>query len=406
MFRCLLAIAAGATLATAAGLSAWQFGEPKSLVEGALRSDDLSLSLSFVFYGAAAVALLLLPLVVSGCSIPSWVPLVGKSKTAGPAEAPKAQPHASAPILTSRDQLHDSDDVVDRVICVVNNDAITQYELDEAELYYLAETRERPSDGEARKVLRSRLLQNLIENRIQLQQAEREKVVIEDLELAEALGDIMKKLKARDEAEFESMIKTQGLTLEGVKKRLREQLMVQRVVRRKVALRISVTEQEIDRYLVENREKLETGLTFGARHILVLPDPAKGEEGWTAARLRADEIYGHLLEGQDFIELAKKYSDDPSGKDGGSLGNLKRGELAQDIEDAILRLSPGEASTPFRSPMGYHLFRLDSRDALTGDSLVQVRGQIREILYRQKYDTRLKDWLVEIKQRAIIDIRM
>ena len=355
---------------------------------------------------AATVALLLLPLVVSGCSIPSWVPLVGKSKTAAPAEAPKAQPHASAPILTSRDQLHDSDDVVDRVICVVNNDAITQYELDEAELYYLAETRERPSDGEARKVLRSRLLQNLIENRIQLQQAEREKVVVEDAELAESLGDIMKKLKAKDDTEFEAMIKTQGLTLEGVKKRLREQLMVQRVVRRKVALRISVTEQEIDKYLVENREKLETGLTFGARHILVLPDPAKGEEGWTAARLRADEIYGHLLEGQDFIELAKKHSEDPSGKDGGSLGSLKRGELAQDIEDAILRLSPGEASTPFRSPIGYHLFRLDSRDALTGDSLVQVRGQIREILYRQKYDTRLKDWLVEIKQRAIIDIRM
>jgi peptidyl-prolyl cis-trans isomerase SurA len=356
--------------------------------------------------GLAAVALLLVPLAVSGCSIPTWVPLLGKSKPAAPAEVPAARPPASAPILTSRDQLHASEDVVDRVICVVNNDAITQYELDEAELYYLAETRERPSDGEARKVLRTQLLQNLIENRIQLQQAEREKVVIEDAELAEALGDIMKKLKAKDEAEFEGMIKAQGLTLEGVKKRLREQLMVQRVVRRKVALRISVTEQEIDRYLGENREKLETGLTFAARHILVMPDPTKGEEGWTAARLRADEIYGHLLEGQDFIELARKYSDDPSGKDGGSLGNLKRGELAQDIEEAILRLSPGEASTPFRSQIGYHLFRLDSRAALTGDALVQARGQIREILYRQKYDTRLKDWLVEIKQRAIIDIRM
>jgi peptidyl-prolyl cis-trans isomerase SurA len=356
--------------------------------------------------GIAAVTLLVFPLMISGCSIPTWVPLLGKSKAATPAEAPNPQLHASAPILTSRDQLHNSEDVVDRVICVVNNDAITQYELDEAELYYLAETRDRPSDGEARKVLRTQLLQNLIENRIQLQQAEREKVVIEDPELAESLGDIMKKLKAKDEAEFEGMIKSQGLTLEGVKKRLREQLMVQRVVRRKVALRISVTEQEIDRYLTDNREKLETGLTFAARHILVMPDPATGEEGWTAARLRADEIYGHLLEGQDFIELAKKYSDDPSGKDGGSLGNLKRGELAQDIEDAILRLTPGEASTPFRSQVGYHIFRLDSRDSLTGDALVQARSQIREILYRQKYDTRLKDWLVEIKQRAIIDIRM
>jgi NADH-quinone oxidoreductase subunit N len=57
--RGVVLIAALATLATAAGLSAWQFGDNKSLVEGALRSDDLSLSLSFVFYGAGAIALLL-----------------------------------------------------------------------------------------------------------------------------------------------------------------------------------------------------------------------------------------------------------------------------------------------------------------------------------------------------------
>ncbi|MGH7413281.1 MAG: peptidylprolyl isomerase [Candidatus Rokuibacteriota bacterium] len=352
--------------------------------------------------GAATFALLLLPLLVSGCAIPSWMPLIGKDR----AQAPLPTPSASAPILTSRDQLPVSEDVVDRVIAVVNNDAITQYELDEAELYYLAETRERMSDGEARKALRARLLQNLIENRIQLQQAEREKVLVEEPELAEAVGEIMKKLKAKDEQEFEAMIKSQGLTIEGVRKRMRDQLMVQRVVRRKVALRISVTEQEIDKYLVENRGKLETGLTFEARHILVQPDPAKGEDGWTAARMKADEIYAHLLEGEDFIELAKKHSNDPSGKDGGSLGSLKRGELAAGIEEAILALPPGEASPPFRSKIGYHIFRLDSRDALTGDALAQVRGQIREILYRQKYDARLKDWLVEIKQRAIIDIRM
>jgi peptidyl-prolyl cis-trans isomerase SurA len=332
------------------------------------------------------------------------MPLIGKSKA--PEPPPTAQPPASAPILTTRDQFHSSDDVVDRVVCVVNNDAITQYELDEAELHYLAETRERMSDGEARKTLRTRLLQSLIESRIQLQQAERDKIVVDDAELNDALADLYRKVRAKDEAEFESLIKGQGLTMDGVRKRLREQLMVQRLVRRKVALRISVTEQEIDKYLIDNREKLETGLTFKARHILVAPDQTKGDEGWTAAQLKAEEIYNNLVEGQDFTELARKYSDDPSAKDGGSLGALKRGELAQEIEDAILQLSPGEASKPFRSQLGYHVFLLDSRDSLSGDALVQVRGQVREILYRQKYDARLKDWLIEIKQRAIIDIRI
>jgi peptidyl-prolyl cis-trans isomerase SurA len=351
----------------------------------------------------------LLALATAGCSmaIPSWVPLLGNKPrpNAEIAEPPKQAP-ASAPLLSSRDHIEESPDVVDRVVCVVNNDAITQYELDEAELYYLAETRERTSDGEARKALRGRLLQNLIENRIQLQQAEREKVTVDDVELAESLTDIMKKLKAKDEKELEEIIKSQGLTVDGVKKRLREQLMVQRVIRRKVALRISVTEQEIDKYLSDNREKLETGLTFSARHILMVPNPNKGEEGWIEARKKAEEVYGLLLEGQDFADMARKYSEDSSAKDGGALGAIKRGELAPDIEEAIMRLQPGEISTPFRSQVGYHLFRLDSRESLTGDGLVQVRNQIRDILYRQKYDARLKDWLVEIKQRAIIDVRM
>lgn len=352
--------------------------------------------------------LALLPLLIAGCSmIPSWVPLLGGSKPPGPAaEAPKPSPPVSAPILSSRDQLTVSPDVLDRVICVVNNDVITQYELDEGELYYLAETHEKMADGEARKALRARLLQNLIESRVQLQQAEREKIVIEDAELAENVADIRTKLKAKDDKELESIVKSQGLTMEGVKKRLREQLMIRAVIRRKVALRVSVTEQEIDKYLAENREKLETGLTFSARHILLQPDPSKGEEGWADARRRADEVYGYLLEGEDFATAAKKYSDDPSAKDGGNLGTLKRGELAPDIEAAILKLKPGEVSPPFRSQVGYHLFRLDSRETLSGEGLAQVRSQIRDILYRQKYDVRLKDWLVEIKQRAIIDIRM
>ena len=352
----------------------------------------------------------LLALATAGCSmaIPSWVPLLGSKPkpNAEVAEPPKPAAPTSAPILTSRDQIPSSDDVVDRVVCVVNNDAITQYELDEAELYYLAETREHMSDGEARKALRGRLLQNLIENRIQLQQAEREKVTVDDVELAENVADIMKKLKAKDEKEFEEIVKSQGLNVDSVKKRLREQLMVQRVIRRKVALRISVTEQEIDKYLVDNREKLETGLTFAARHILMLPDPNKGEEGWIEARKKAEEVYGLLLEGQDFAEMARKYSEDSSAKEGGALGNIKKGELAPDIEEALMRLQPGEISTPFRSQVGYHLFRLDSRESLSGDGLVQARNQIRDILYRQKYDARLKDWLVEIKQRAIIDVRM
>jgi peptidyl-prolyl cis-trans isomerase SurA len=345
---------------------------------------------------------------VAGCAMPSWVPLVGKDK---PADANAAPPEAPAQAGTSvlaakQERLPPSDDVMDRVICVVNNDAITLYELQEAEARYLFENKETAPAGEARKALRERLLGNIIEGRIQLQQAEKEKIAVEDSEISEQINEIMQKLNVKTQPEFEEMLKKEGLTLDGVKKRIREQIMVQRLARRKVALRVSVTEQEIDRYLTDNRDKLETGLSFHVRHILFLPEAGAGEEGWEAAHKKADQVYALLVEGQDFAMLAAKYSEDGSAKDGGDLGSLKRGELAADIEEAVLKLQPGEFSRPFRSQVGYHLFRLESRETLAGDALVQARNQIREILYRQKYEARLQEWLTDMKQRAIIDIRM
>lgn len=361
---------------------------------------------------SGAAGLLLIPLLAAGCSIPTWVPLLGKSKPASDAKQVAKAPEppvapAAPPLLgTKHESLVSVDGVLDRVICVVNNDAITLYELEEAEAQYIYESKEPPPDGVERKALRDKLLNVMIENRIQLQQAEKEKIVIEDSEMTDNLGEVMKKVNAKNQKEFEDILKANGLTLEGVKKRLREQLMVERVKRRKVNLRISVTEAEIDRYLTENRQKLETGLSFEARHILVLPDPGKGEDGWAEARQRTEHVYALLLEGRDFSELAKEYSQDGSGKDGGHLGKVKRGELSPDIEEAILRLQVGESSAPFRSQVGYHLFHLDAKETMAGEALVQARNQIRDILYRQKFDTRLAEWLSEIKQKAIIDVRM
>jgi len=326
-----------------------------------------------------------LALTTSGCAIPSWVPLVGKPKQAKtaaaaapaePAPAPAA-PATSAPFAAPKPAAApSSDDVMDRVICVVNNDAITLYELEEAEAHYLYETKEQMPTGDARKALRERLLGTIIENRIQLQQAERDKIVVDDVEITEQLQDIVKKVNARSQMEFEEALKAQGLTLDAVRKRIKDQIMVQRLTRRKVALRVSITEQEIDRYLEENRSKLEVGLGFEARHILFLPESGKGEEGWKGAQQKAEQVYARLREGEDFGALAKEYSEDPSGKDGGNLGALKRGELAPEIEAAILKLNPGQYSAPFRSAVGYHLFKLESKETLTGDAYAQTRNQI------------------------------
>ena len=357
--------------------------------------------------GAARLVLAAAVLVaLSGCSAPSWMPLAGKAKAPEPPPSAPPPHEVRAPILSRPAPLTD-ELVVDRVICVVNSDAVTLYELEEAEAYAVYETKQAPSTPEDRAALREKTLSSIIEKRLQLQQAERERVVVDDAEMKEQLDEIQKRLGAKNEVEFEQMVKAQGLSLDGVKKRLREQLLVERIKRRKVNLRISVTEGDIDQYLNANREKLETGLSFEARHILFVPTAGAGEDGWQAARRRGEDIYTRVMGGEEFGELAREFSDDTAtAKNGGRLGVLKRGELAPDIEKAILRLSPGEHSQPFRSEVGYHLFELESKETLAGEQLTQARNQIRDILYKQKYDVRLNEWLVEIRGKAIVERRL
>jgi peptidyl-prolyl cis-trans isomerase SurA len=353
-------------------------------------------------------ALLLLAALGGGCAVPGWVPWLGTGTPlpGPPVAATPRSPDVVQPGDVRVRTMTVDDAVADRVIAVVNNDAITLGELQETVVAYRQESRQRggPSDTDLAK----QLLPKLIDNRLQLQEADRDKIVVEEAEVNDELSERVKTTYgAKSLEEFERLLKEQGVTLEAVKKRLRDSLRVQKVIRRRVALRVSVTDQEIAQYLEENRAKLETGLSYHAAHILVVPEEGQADDvAWESARIKAEVIRTQLADGADFAAMARQHSKDASARDGGDLGTLKRGELSPEIETEILSLQPGSVSKPYRSPLGYHVFKLETKDSLEGDGLVRAKQQIREILFREKYETRLETWLKEIKQRAIIEVRM
>ncbi len=204
--------------------------------------------------------LVIMLLLAGGCAVPRWVPFIGKSDTAAPrasvtaAAAPEQQseskPAGSAPTQAPRVSL-DDDSVTDRVVAVVNNDAITLMEVQESIVAAKQENRgSMPSDEDMAKEFLSRL----IDMRLQLQEADREKIIVEDAEVDEELNARLKKLPGTPtRQEFEDALKAQGLAIEAVKRRIREGLRLARVVRRKVTLRVSVNVGEINQDLEQNR---------------------------------------------------------------------------------------------------------------------------------------------------------
>lgn len=102
---------------------------------------------------------------------------------------------------------------------------------------------------------------------------------------------------------------------------------------------------------------------YEASHILFAPEH-EGEAAWVAAYERAAAAIKAIGAGEPFAEWARACSACPTAEQGGSLGQLQRGDLADDLERALMDLSPGQiGAKPVRTRHGWHVIRLDQHRA-------------------------------------------
>lgn len=309
-------------------------------------------------------------------------------------------PPAAAPNVPADQSL------IDRVVAVVNDDVITMSELQEAVVLYLREAKEAvPPEGPERDRLIHRVLGRMVDHRLQIQEARRDKTEVTEEEIASVMDDFVKR-NGGDRPRIEEQLKAQGLSWEQLRRDMRDSLLAQKIRARRVGRRTSVTEPEIDAYVTENRGKFEADLKYHPRHIAVLAQPPGSAEAWERARAEVDRIVARLAEGADFAELARGDSQDGVAVSGDDLGWLARGELQPLFEEPILRLQKGEVTPPIKSENGYHLFRLEEREELTPELLGQLRQQARDILMQKKIQERLEEWLQGLRQRALIAERL
>ena len=136
-----------------------------------------------------------------------------------------------------------------------------------------------------------------------------------------------------------------------------------------------------------------------ARHILFRVDRAVSEED---ALIKAMDIRNRIVVlGEDFEQLAKITSDDPSGVKGGTLGWLMPGETVPEFEQALNSLEPGTVSEPVRTQFGYHLIEvLDRRDSDV--SVERQKAVARQAILQQKLEFRFEEWVRQVRDTTFI----
>ena len=140
-----------------------------------------------------------------------------------------------------------------------------------------------------------------------------------------------------------------------------------------------------------------------ARHILVQPSEIRTEK---QAELLIKDIYKRLLDGEDFKQLARQYSEDPGTKmDGGNLGWANPGEYDPAFETTLNATKIGEIANPVQSSFGWHVIEvLDRRNEDVSQE--QQKNRAYQIIYERKFEQELQSTLIELRAEAYVDLKL
>jgi len=247
---------------------------------------------------------------------------------------------------------------VDRIIAVVNDEAITAYEMRARLATVERQLRDQKVQLPPRDVLEKQLLERMITDRVQLQYAKETGLRVSDIELDAAMRRIAEgnKLALQD---FRAALEKEGIAWTKFREEIREEILLSRLREREVQSRVVVTDGEIDNYLDNLVAGGDTAnVEVRTAHIILrVPEQASPDQLMRiGARARA--ALDQIRRGDDFAKVAASYSDAPDGLSGGLMGARPLDRLPALYADAVKKLKPGEASDILRSPAGFHIVKL------------------------------------------------
>lgn len=289
-------------------------------------------------------------------------------------------------------------DVIERVVATVNNEAIFLSDLRARAVPFLPKVAEAPTDTEraARlKELYDELLNFLIDEQLVRQLATDSGIRVTDADVDGAIENLRMQNNMTEE-QFQEALDAQGFTMAQYRKDLKRQLIRLKVVNERVRSRVNVTEEEVRARYEERARGEGNDIRFHVSYLVVAVGEGASAIQVAAKRQEAVQLRTTLTP-DNFEALALELG-------GGDLGWLTKGDLPEELEQAILPLSAGEISEPVRGSKGFHIFFLEERQVGTD---FPSFDEMKQELFREMLDAAMirqeKIFLEEIRRKAVIN---
>ena len=266
---------------------------------------------------------------------------------------------------------------LDFIVAVVDNEPITNLEVNQ-----LASMVDPAANRMGREALLQEALETLINETSQLQAARQSNIQVSPTELQQAIESTAQRNQISVD-EMQKRLQAQGIGWERYRNQIKRQILLQRVREREVTGRIKVTDQEVEAFLQDNDKGTDNQrANIHIAHILVaLPEKATNTEV-TQAFDKAQALLRQAKAGEDFAQLAARYSQAPDRANGGQLGLRSPDRYPSLFVEAVATLPVGGLVGPLRSGAGFHVLKLLERQSPNALPATVTQTRARHILLR------------------------
>ena len=297
-------------------------------------------------------------------------------------------------------------ETIDKVVAIVNGEIITLTELDEAVNLILKDTGINfDSTNKDPAEIKRKVLDQLIDNKLMEQEIKRTGIVVSENDIDNTLENIQKENSISRE-ELVKSLEAKGLTLEKYKEQIKQGFEKTRLVNREIKSKVLVNEDELKKYYTSNIDFFKAITEVRVQHIFLPVPPNADEAKVKDVYEKAREILVKIGNNEDFGELAKMYSNDPSAASGGDMGWFKQGEITPFLEKVVFSLKVGEISDIITSSLGLHIVKLMDRKEEGVRPFEEVKDEIRDTIYAEKMDHEFKEWLEGLRKKSFIKVKL
>jgi peptidyl-prolyl cis-trans isomerase SurA len=300
--------------------------------------------------------------------------------------------------------------VVEEIIARVNNEIITRSELEKAKAQ-AAEDAQQDCSGRctpeqlqvAVEDRQKHALRDLIDQSLLAQRGKDMGISVEP-EVVKQLDQIRQQNKLKDLDELEKAVTSQGMNWEDFKNNIRNRLLTQEVIRREVGSHLTIGHDDEMKYYEEHKKEFVRPEQVALRAIEIKTE-GKKESEVPELKAKAENLLKRVKEGEDFGELAKRFSDGPTAQQGGFLGVYKRGELSKELEEIVFQMKKNGLTDVIETKQGFLILQVLEHYDEGEQSFAKVESEIMDHLYGEKMEPAMREYLKTLREQSYVVIK-